>query len=73
MIKDMASEIFKEPQDTSILKKYIDDIKHLYRKWPNNPPIYLYNTMYRYAKLKNDLHGSSIKTLPPNITGKPII
>ena len=55
MIKDMASVVFTEPQDTVILRKYLTDIEDLYRKSPHENRIYLYNTKEEYAKLKGDI------------------
>ena len=55
MIKDMASVVFTEPQDTVILRKYLADIEDLYRKSPHENRIYLYNTKEKYAKLKGDI------------------
>ncbi len=55
MIKDMASVVFTEPQDTVILRKYLADIEDLYRKSPHENRIYLYNTKEEYAKLKGDI------------------
>ena len=56
MIKDMASVVFTEPQDTVILRKYLTDMEDLYRKSPHENIIYLYNTKKEYAKLKGDIN-----------------
>lgn len=54
MIKDMAADVFSTPQDTLILKKYMVELEELYRKHPDMPRIYLYNTKGKYAALKED-------------------
>lgn len=55
MIKDIAADIFTSPQDTTILKKYMEELEELYRKHPSIPRMYLYNTKEKYATLKNDI------------------
>lgn len=55
MIKDIAADIFTEPQDTSILRKYMEELEELYQKHPGIPRMYLYNTKEKYATLKNDI------------------
>ena len=55
MIKDMASEIYQQPEDTAILKKYLKQIEEVYAKVPNLSPIYRYNSKENYAKLRNNL------------------
>lgn len=55
MIKDMASEIYKQPKDTVILKKYLREIDEVYRKVSNLSPIYRYNSKEKYAKLCDNL------------------
>lgn len=55
MIKDMASEIYKEPKDTLILKKYLEEIEGVYQKVPHLSPIFLYNSKAKYATLKKNL------------------
>lgn len=57
MIKDIAADVFTAPQDTLILKKYIKELEELYQKHPSMPPMYLYNTKWKYAALKNDESG----------------
>jgi len=54
MIKDMASVVFTEPQDTAILHKYLTEMEDLYRKAPHVNRIYLYSTKKEYATLKGD-------------------
>lgn len=55
MIKDMASEIYEDPKDTLILKKYLKEIDGVYSKVPNLSPIFRYNSHIKYATLKNNL------------------
>lgn len=55
MIKDMASEIYEEPKDTAILKKYIKEIERVYKEVPHLSPVYLYNSKEKYATLTNNL------------------
>lgn len=55
MIKDMASEIYQQPKDTVILKKYLKEIEEVHRKVPNLTPIYRYHFKEEYAKLRNNL------------------
>lgn len=52
MIKDMASVVFTEPQDTIVLRKYLTEMENLYRKSPHVSRIYLYSTKKEYATLK---------------------
>ena len=54
MIKDMASVVFTEPQDTIVLRKYLTEMENLYRKSPHVSRIYLYSTKKEYATLKGD-------------------
>lgn len=54
MIKDMASVVFTEPQDTIVLRKYLTEMENLYRKSPHVSRIYLYSTKKEYASLKGD-------------------
>ena len=53
-IKDMASVVFTEPQDTIVLRKYLTEMENLYRKSPHVSRIYLYSTKKEYATLKGD-------------------
>lgn len=55
MIKDMASEIYSAPQDSTILKKYLKEMEALYKIAPNAPHFYLYNSKAKYASLRNNL------------------
>lgn len=55
MIKDMASEICQQPEDTVMLKKYLKEIEEVYKKVPNLSPIYRYNSKEKYANLTNNL------------------
>lgn len=59
MIKNMASEVYSElyegPQDTLILKKYLNEMEELYRRYPNIPISHLYNTKIHYATMTNNL------------------
>lgn len=55
MIKDMACEVYEEPADTAILRKYIKEIEQIYQKVPDLSRIYWYNSKSKYAGLKNDL------------------
>lgn len=55
MIKDMASEMYNEPKDTTILKKYLKEMELVYQKAPNVSKIYMFNSRIKYAELKNDL------------------
>ncbi len=54
MIKDMASEVFREPKDTVTLKKYLSEMEEIYQNKPNAIRIYLYNSKEKYASLKKD-------------------
>lgn len=54
MIKDMASVVFTEPQDTIVLRKYLTEMENLYRESPHISRIYLYSTKKEYATLKGD-------------------
>ncbi|WP_294480216.1 sensor histidine kinase KdpD [uncultured Bacteroides sp.] len=55
IIKDMASEVYsqlyKEPKDTLIQKKYLDEMIELYKKAPNQHRIHLYNSKVQYATI----------------------
>lgn len=57
-IKEMASEVYselyKEPKDTLILKKYLNEMEDFYRKVPNSPRIHLYNSKIHYATVTNN-------------------
>ncbi|MCD8184731.1 MAG: HAMP domain-containing histidine kinase [Bacteroides sp.] len=55
MIKDMASTVYTQPQDTTVLKHYLGELKSIYRKHPNIPRTFLYNSMQAYANLKGNL------------------
>lgn len=59
LIKDMASEVyselFKEPKDTLILKKYMEEMEDLYRKAPYVSRSYLFNTKAHYATMTNNM------------------
>lgn len=57
MIKDIAADIFTAPQDTIILKKYMKELEGLYQRYPSTPRMYLYNTKWKYAALKNNTSG----------------
>lgn len=54
MIKDMASVVFTEPQDTIVLQKYLTEMENLYRESPHVSRIYLYSTKKEYATLKGN-------------------
>lgn len=55
MIKDLASdvytELYKEPKDTLILRKYMAQMDSIYKKVPDAHRIYLYNSKIHYAAL----------------------
>lgn len=55
IIKDMASEVYsqlyKEPKDTLIQKKYLDEMEELYKKVPNESRIHYYNSKVQYATI----------------------
>ena len=55
MIKDLGADLDTEPEDTAILRKYLEEIEAVYRVVPHAPRNYLYNTKTRYATLKNNL------------------
>lgn len=55
MIKDIAADLYDEPKDTAILRKYLQEIEAVYRVAPHEPRNYLYNTKTRYATLRNNL------------------
>lgn len=58
MIKDMAlevySKLYKEPKDTLILKKYLDEVEDLFTK-VNIPISYLYTSRINYVTITNNL------------------
>lgn len=55
LIKDMASEIYKELKDTTLLKKYQKEIEDTYRQSTGVPRLYLYEVKVHYAELTNNL------------------
>lgn len=59
VIKSMAlevySELYKEPKDTVIMKKYLNEVKYWFGKMPNMPVGYLYNPIINYARTTNNL------------------
>lgn len=55
MIKDMASEIYNEPEDSAILKKYLNEMEALYKIVPDAPRFFLFNSKAKYAGLRNNL------------------
>lgn len=55
LIKDMASEVYKELKDTTLLKGYQKEIEDIYRKSTGVPRLYLYEVKIQYADLTNNL------------------
>lgn len=59
VIKGMAlevySELYKNPKDTLLLKKYLDEMESWFWKVPNMPISYLYNSRINYAHITNNL------------------
>lgn len=55
LIKDMASEVYKELKDTTLLKSYQKEIEDIYRQSTGVPRIYLYDVKVQYAELTDNL------------------
>ncbi|WP_294477807.1 sensor histidine kinase KdpD [uncultured Bacteroides sp.] len=59
VIKGMAlevySDLYKSPEDTLIMKKYLDETESWFWKVPNMPVSYLYNSRINYARITNNL------------------
>lgn len=59
VIKGMALEVYlelyKEPKDTVIMKKYLNEVEYWFGKVPNMPVSYLYNSIINYAETTNNL------------------
>lgn len=55
MALEVYSELYKEPKDTVIMKKYLDEVEYWFGKVPNMPVSYLYNSKINYAETIHNL------------------